>query len=101
VYVADDPAILFENQADSGGGELASASMGLNVDFLVAAASTITGQSAMQVDTSTVSTTATLPLKLIEFIQRVDNEFGGVAAEKVLVKINNHQLASGTGTAGV
>jgi len=101
VYVADDPAILFEAQADSGGGELAAASMGLNVNFVVADASTITGQSAMQVDTSTVTTTATMTLKLIEFVQRVDNEFPATAASKVLVKINSHALAEGTGQAGI
>lgn len=100
VLVADDPNILFEAQEDAVGGALALASIGLNVNVTTGSGSTTTGASAMQVDTSTVSTTNTLPLKLMEFVQRVDNETA-TANAKVLVKINNHQLASGTGTAGV
>jgi hypothetical protein len=54
----------------------------------------------MTLDAATVATTATLPLKIVGFSQRVDNEVGNASA-KVLVKLNNHQFNSGTGTAGV
>lgn len=100
VWVADDPNLLYEAQEDAVGGALAVADVGLNVDFIVGTGSTTTGASAMQIDTSTKATTATLPLKIVEFAQREDNEVGSANA-KVLVKINNHQLASHTGTAGV
>lgn len=100
VLVADDPNILFETQEDAVGGALASDSVGLNADFIVGSGSTTTGQSGMQLDTSTAATTATLPLKIIEFSQRVDNEVGSANA-KVVVKLNNHQLNASTGTAGV
>lgn len=100
VLIADDPNILFEVQEDADGGTLALASIGLNANFVVGSGSTTTGASGMQLDTSTVNTTATLPLKIMEFSQRQDNE-GAVANSKVVVKLNNHQLGSHTGTAGV
>jgi len=100
VYVADDPNLVFEAQEDAVGGALGVADVGLNVDFIVGTGSTSTGASAMQIDTSTKATTATLPLKIVEFVQRDDNEVDSANA-KVLVKINNHQLAASTGTAGV
>lgn len=100
VYVADDPNILFEIQEDADGGALAVADVGLNANVIVAAGSTTTGSSGMELDTSSKNTTATLQLKIVEFVQRVDNEVGSANA-KVLVKINNHQLGSHTGTAGV
>lgn len=100
LMVADDPNLLFEVQEDAVGGALASASVGLNASLIVGSGSTTTGQSGMQLDTSTAATTATLELKIMEFVQRADNEVASANA-KVLVKFNNHQLGSHTGTAGV
>lgn len=100
LMVVDDPNVLFEVQEDAVGGALASNSVGLNASLVVGSGSTTTGQSGMQLDTSTAATTATLELKIIEFSQREDNEVASANA-KVIVKINNHQLGSSTGTAGV
>lgn len=100
VFVIDSPDVVYEVQEDAVGGALAVADIGLNVDFIDAGVSTTTGASGVQLDTSTKATTATLPFKLLGFAQRVDNEVGSANA-KVLVAINNHQLAGGTGTAGV
>lgn len=97
VYVADDPSIIFEAQADDA---LAAADHGLNVNFVVGAGSTLTGASGMEVDSSTKATTAALPLKFIGWSNKQGNETNA-ANNKVLVKINNHQLGSHTGTAGV
>jgi hypothetical protein len=98
VMVADDPNLIFEVQTSNG--TLTAADVGLNANFAVAAGSTTTGASGMTLDAATVATTATLPLKIVGFSQRVDNEVGNASA-KVLVKLNNHQFNSGTGTAGV
>lgn len=98
--VVDDPNVLFEVQEDAVGGALTAASVGLNANFIVAAGSTTTGASGMQLDSSTALDTATLPLKIMGFTQRVDNEVGSANA-KVIVKLNNHQYGSHTGTAGV
>jgi len=101
--VADDPNLLFESQEDGAGDPLELQDLGLNIDFIVAAGSTSTGQSGMSIDSSTHGTTATLPLKLIEASKRADNEIvaDGQAFTRWVVKLNNHQLGSHTGTAGV
>jgi hypothetical protein len=99
-YVADSPDLIFEIQEDADGGALAIASIGLNASIVVGSGSTTTGRSGMQLDTSSVNTTATLELKIMGFVTRPENEMA-VANAKVLVKINNHQLGSHTGTAGV
>lgn len=100
VHVADDPNILMECQEDAVGGALASNSVGLNANFIVAAASTVTGLSGMQLDTNTADTTNTLPLRIVEFSSQVDNEVA-VANAKVIVGFNTHQYKSNTGSTGV
>jgi hypothetical protein len=97
--VCCDPNAIYEVQEDAVGGALATADVGLNAEIVVGSGSTVTGLSAVQLDTSTKATTATLALKILGFVERPDNEVGANA--KVLVKINKHQLATGTGSAGV
>jgi hypothetical protein len=105
VYVADDPNLIFEAQEDGDTDPLETADIGLNVDIVVGAGSTVTGASGMQIDSTTHNTTATLPLRLLGLAQRPDNEnvlsTGGQAYTRWEVKINNHQLGSSTGVAGV
>lgn len=103
VLVADDPQLLFQGQEDGDTSSLDMVDAGMNVNFIVAAGSTATGQSGMQIDSSTVATTATLPLKLMNPVQSPGNELValGQAYTRWEVKINNHQLAASTGTAGV
>lgn len=103
VLVADDPAIIFEAQEDGDTDPLEMVDAGLNVNFVVGSGSTTTGASGMQIDSNTENTTATLPLKLLQPVQRPDNELvsAGQAYTRWLVTINNHQLGSHTGTAGV
>lgn len=103
VYVVDDPNALLVAQEDGDTTPIAMADVGLNVNIIVAAANTITGASGMQIDSSTVSTTNTLPLKLVAPLAVSDNELttSGQSYTRWVVKINNHQLGAGTGTAGV
>lgn len=97
VYVVDDPNALFVVQED---GNIGTAAVGLNCDVTIAAGSTITGNSGMELDSSETNTTATLQLKIIEAVQAENND-STAANAKWIVKINNHQLNSGTGSAGV
>jgi hypothetical protein len=97
VFVADDPNTVYEAQV---AGALLAADVGLNANHVDAGVSTTTGLSGQSVDGSTKATTATLTLKVLEIVQRDDNESFSTLA-KVRVKINNHQLASGTGTLGI
>lgn len=103
VFVVDDPSALFVAQEDGDTTPIAMADVGLNVNFIVAAASTVTGASGMQIDSNTTTTTATMSLKLIEPLAVSDNELttSGQSYTRWVVKINNHQLSAGTGTAGV
>lgn len=103
VLVADDPSILFEIEegttAGAAGTALTAAAIGNNANFIVLAGSSTVGDSGTLLDNATEATTATLNLKLMSLAQREDNAFG--ARAKWIVKINNHQYAAGTGTAGV
>jgi hypothetical protein len=103
VWVVDDPATMFVAQEDGVTTPIAMADVGLNVNFVVAAGSTVTGASGMQIDSNTTAATATLPLKLVGPLRVSDNELitAGQAYTRWVVKINNHQLGSSTGTAGV
>jgi len=105
VWVADDPNLIFEAQEDGDTDPLETTDIGLNINVVVGAGSTVTGASGMQIDSDTAATTATLPLRLMGVVQRPDNEnvlsAGGQAYTRWEVKINNHQLGSSTGVAGV
>jgi hypothetical protein len=99
VLVNVDPMTEYEIQDDSVGGDLAAVNVGQNADIVVGTGNTTTGKSAMELDASSATTTATLQLKITGLVQRPDNEIGTNA--RWSVKINNHQLGSHTGTAGV
>jgi len=96
-WVADSPQVTFEMQEDNTA-SIGLVDVGLNVNFIVGAGSTTTGQSGMQVNTTTKATTSTLPLRILGFIQRPDNEIGPNA--KMLCGFNVHQFGS-VGTTGV
>lgn len=98
VLVSDDPLQIYELQTSNG--TLTVADVGLNASIAVAAGSTTTGTSGVTLDVGTAAVGATLALRIVGFSQRVDND-NTAANAKVLVKINNNQLAGGTGTAGV
>lgn len=105
VLVADDPNQLFMCQEQSiadGCTQLTFADVGLNVDLVFGAVDTTTGLSNVEIDNGTTTTpaaTATIVCKIIKLDQRVDNELGDHA--DWIIKINNHQFGSHTGTAGV
>lgn len=54
----------------------------------------------MSIDLGNKGTTATLPLKIVGFPYRPDNNIGDTYT-RAYVRINNHQYHGGTGTAGV
>lgn len=93
VYVADNPDILFEAQQNST--NIVDASIGLNAQIVVAAGSTTTGKSNMEIDSTTGATTNTHELQLVAFVDREDND-RTAANSRLLVKINKHQRANGS-----
>ncbi len=103
VLVCDSPDVVYEVEAVTGSNasySFAVADVGQNADLSTVAGSTTTRTSAAALNMATAAGTATLQWKILGVVQRPDNEITG-AATKVLVKINNAQLAAGTGTAGV
>lgn len=98
VRVADDPSQLFEGQGDGADFD-ENADLGLNTEIVATAGSTTYKASQMEVDTSELATTATLVIKVVGVVPEPNNAFG--ANVNLIFKINNHQLGSHTGTAGV
>ena len=82
INVCDDPDVSFEVQND---GTMSAGQIGLNAAFVYSAASTY-GVSGVELDTSTLATTAALQLKVLRLVRRQGNAIGEFA--KVEVKIN-------------
>jgi hypothetical protein len=73
VYVADAPSLVMVGQSDDDTETGTQDHVGANADIIVAAGSTTTGISGMEIDTTTVETTATLPLKIVGVVLSPDN----------------------------
>lgn len=67
--------VVYEIQEDADTTPLAAADIGLNISFTTTAGSTATGVSGMELDSSAKAATATLPLRILGLVQRVDNSF--------------------------
>lgn len=92
VAVVDDPQVVFEIQEVNG--PLAVTDIGLNANILYAApAAAVNAYSGTQMNATGKAVTATLNLKIIRLVQRVDNAIGLFAKWEVL--INNHQYRAG------
>lgn len=98
VLVADHPDQMFEAQSDSADID-AQTDFVLNYDIALGSADTTFKKSQAEIDGDTGATTATLAVKVLRLVPRVDNALGANA--RCVCKLNNHQLAGGTGTAGV
>lgn len=106
VMVCDADDVIYEVEQTTGSNASYTfliADVGLNVGHTTVAGSTVTGSSAAAVDMSLKATTATLPWKILGAVQRVDNETitGTSTSVKLLVKLNQAVLGSGTGSTGV
>lgn len=98
-YVVDDPSMIFKVAVVSTGttiGGVDRTAVGSNIALEQNAGNTATGNSGVAVDQTTVGTTNTLPLRVIDVVK--ETMIGGVAQE-VLVKINagTHQYNNATG----
>jgi hypothetical protein len=100
-YVASDPFLIMQMQCD---GAADQDDLGKNCALVQTAGSTSIGRSKNSVDISTVATTATLPVKIIDFVDGPDSAIGDSYTD-VLVVFNSqsafgtggHQLLSATG----
>lgn len=94
------PLDIYRIQADDVGTTLGLASIGTNVDLIVAAGNATTGMSAMEADSSTVAATAGLQLKIMGWVDSPDNTPGAVNQD-LLVSINQNMAFNDAGVAGV
>lgn len=83
-YVVDDPDIVMQVQAD---GAVAATALGANIALNTSAGSTATGNSQTSADASSVNTTATLPLRIVGFVDGPDSAAGDAYTD-ILVKWN-------------
>lgn len=97
VFVSDSPDVVYEVQADTA---VPSTGFGKNYSIQDAGVTATTGFSGETIQVASAATTATFTVKMVGAPNRADNDLTS-AASKVYVIINNHQLSSGTGTAGV
>jgi hypothetical protein len=102
VLVADAADLIYGAPQDAVGGVVAAASVGLNVAInLGTAATTAPFASGMSVDSSTVATTATLPLQIVGVTASPDNDVTSTSRPaEVLVRVNTHAF-NAAGLAGV
>lgn len=92
-YVSDDPNQLFKIQSDE---TVAQTALGANFAIVQGAGSTTTGVSAVSLDGSTVATTATLPLRLIDFVVGPSSAVGDTYTD-CIVKFNTHAYITALG----
>ena len=86
-YVADDPDMLFAMQADD---TLDQTALGANAAIVQGSGSTSTGMSGVSLDADTVDTTATLPIRIVDYIDNVAHSALGDAFTDMVVRINTH-----------
>jgi len=93
-YVVDDPNVLMRMQSDEA---IAQTGLGNNVAIVQTAGSTSIGRSKNAVDGSSIATTNTLPLRIIDFVNGPDSAVGDTYTD-VIVKFNaGHQYSNTTG----
>ena len=101
LLVCDDPNVIYEVQyaGTSVAAATITANVGLNGQFTTTGGSTTSGSSGMQLDSSGLATTATLPLKIVGFPNRPDN-IPGDTYFSYYVKLNQVVYGTGTGSTG-
>jgi hypothetical protein len=90
ILVCDDPAAVYEIQVD---GNVAQTDVFANADIVATTGDTALLRSKHVLQSSSIATTNTLPLKILGLSKVGSNAFGSYA--KVKVKINKHAYSSG------
>jgi len=93
-YVVDDPDVLFLIQAD---GAVAQTELGSNFAVVQGSGSTGTGVSGVSLDASTSATTATLPMRLIDFWNGPESSIGDAFTDCIVKWNVGHQYLNTTG----
>jgi hypothetical protein len=100
VLLADDPRQLFVCQEDSDGGSLALTDIAGNTNLISGTASTVSGMSGWEIDSSDGGdATAGDQVRLINILRSPDNAIGTNC--KWIIRINNHQALQGIVGVGI
>jgi len=86
-YVCDDPDMLFEIQAD---GSLDQTALGANAAVVQGSGSTTTGNSGVTLASASVATTNTLPLRIVDYVDKQGFSALGDSYTDMIVRINTH-----------
>lgn len=97
VLVADSTDLLFEVNEDAVGGALAVTDIGLNLDLVAAAGSTVTKKSGYALDSSTKATTAA-QVRLQGKSPTVDNAIGSTSTVWLVTLVESTDLTDGVNT---
>lgn len=98
-YLPQDRDVLYSVQEDADTTPLTAGAVEANIDFTAEAGDTFNGQSTMELDSDTVNTTSTLPLRIVELEGIPGNELtaaGGVNPQWV-VAINQDAYSDKAG----
>lgn len=83
-YVVDDPDVVMQIQADDA---VTQADLGANIGFSTFSGDTATGNSETSADAASIATTATLPLRIVGFVDGPESAVGDAYTD-LLVKWN-------------
>ena len=93
-YVLIDPDVLFRMQGDA---TIAQTGLGANFSVIQTAGSTTIGRSKNACDSSTVATTNTFPLRLVDFYDGPSSSIGDSYTDGIFRFNAGHQLTNTTG----
>lgn len=96
-YIPQDRDVMYSVQEDEDGTPLTSGAVGANIDFTAESGTTATGLSTMELDSSTVATTASLPLRIVELEGIEGNEITAGDRPQWVVTINQDAYTNTTG----
>jgi len=95
-YVLDDPDAIFQIQAN---GTLGQNALNTNAALVQGSGSLTLGRSGVSLNAGTIAATATLPVRIVGFINIPGFSVMGDAYTDVLVRFNTHVSRSTTGNA--
>lgn len=83
-YVVDDPDVVFQVQADAA---VSQTALGANISLNASSGDTATGNATTSADVAGIGTTASLPLRIIGFVESTTSTVGDAFTD-LLVKFN-------------
>lgn len=96
-YVVDDPLAAFKvavTNSSSAMSTVAASAVGKNAAFVVGTGNSVSGDSGESVDAGSLSSTSTLPFRVIAVVPETATSTGYT---ELVVKINTHQYNNPTG----